>query len=61
MNIGYLALGILLGLFALAQLLQLAGLIGIGFSIAGIGITILSGVGSFVCFQKAFASKMPRK
>ncbi len=61
MNIGFLVLGILSGLFAVAQLLQLAGLIGIGFSIAGVGFTILGGVGSFLCFQKAFANKQPLK
>jgi len=56
MKIGYIIGGVLLGLFAVAQLLQLLGLIGIGFSIPGIGFTILGGVGSFLLFQKAFAS-----
>jgi hypothetical protein len=55
MKIGYLIGGILLGLFGLAQLLQLCGLIGIGFTLAGVGFTILGLVGSFACFQKAFA------
>ena len=53
LNIGFLVGGILLGLFAFAQLLQLLGLIGVGPSIAGVGITILSGVGSYACFNKA--------
>jgi hypothetical protein len=55
MKVGYIVGGVVLGLFAVAQLLQLFGLIGIGFSVAGIGITILASLGSLLCFQKAFA------
>ena len=55
MKTGYIIGGVLCGLFGVAQLLQLLGLIGVGFSIAGIGLTILGGVGSFLCFKKAFA------
>lgn len=56
MKIAYILGGVLLGLFAIAQLLQLCGLFGIGFSVAGIAFTIFGGVGSFLCFQKAFAA-----
>lgn len=49
----YIVLGVIFGLFALAQLLQLLGILGIGFSIAGVGLTLLGGVLSFVCFRKA--------
>ena len=55
MKIAYIIGGVLLALFAVAQLLQLLGIIGIGFSIAGIGFTIIGGVLSFLCFKKAFA------
>jgi hypothetical protein len=55
MKIGYVIGGVLLGLFSLAQFLQLLGLIGVGFRIAGIGLTILPGVFSYLCFKKAFA------
>ena len=51
---GYIIGGFLLGLLAFAQLLQLFGVIGVGFSLAGIGFTILGAVGSYLCFQKAF-------
>ena len=47
--------GVLFGLFAVAQLLQLLGLIGIGFSLGGIAFTIIGGLLSFLCFKKAFA------
>ena len=55
MKVGYIIGGVLLGLFALAQLLQLLGLFGVGFSLPGIGFTILGGVFSYICFEKAFA------
>lgn len=53
MKVIYILGGILFGLFGIAQLLQLFGLIGIGFSIAGVGFTILAGVLSYLCFKKA--------
>lgn len=56
MKTGCMIVGVLLGLFGIAQLLQLFHVIGSGFSIAGVGLTILGFVGSFLCFQKAFAS-----
>ncbi len=54
---GYVIAGVLLGVFGLAQLLQLFGLIGIGFSIWGIGLTILPLVGCYLCFKKAMATQ----
>ncbi len=53
MKPGYLLGGVLLGLFTLLQLLQLLGVLGIGPSLAGFGITILAGCGTFACFAKA--------
>ena len=53
----YLILGILLALFTVGQILQLCGLIGLGFSIAGLGITLLAGVGTYACFNKALAGR----
>ncbi len=50
----YIIGGVLCGLFSFAQLLQLMGLIGVGFNVAGIGFTIVGGVLSYVCFRKAF-------
>lgn len=47
--------GILFGLFTLAQLLQLVGVIGVGFSIAGVGLNIFGGLLSYLCFKKAAA------
>ena len=48
--------GVLFALFGIAQLLQLLGLIGVGFSIARVGFTILGFVLSFLCFKRAFAT-----
>ena len=55
MKVVYIIGGVLFGLFTFAQVLQLLGLIGIGFSVAGIGITIFGGVFTYLCFKKAFA------
>ena len=55
MIIGFILLGVLTGLFAIAQFLQLLGLIGVGFSPAGVAFTLLGGVASAACFKKAFA------
>lgn len=54
MKIGWLIGGVLTGLFAFAQFLQLLGIIGVGFSIAGIGITAGAIALSAVCFRNAF-------
>ena len=59
MNIGWLVAAVLTGIFAIAQILQLLGVIGIGFSIAGAGITAGAIALSAVCFKKAF-SKAPQ-
>ena len=50
-------IGVCAGLFGLAQLLQLLGIIGIGFSIFGIVITAASFAVSAVCFKNAFSPK----
>lgn len=55
MKIGFIFLGVITGLFAIAQFLQLLGLIGAGFSLAGVAFTLLGGVASATCFKKAFA------
>jgi len=61
MKIGFILLGVLTGLFAIAQFLQLLGLIGVGFSIAGIVFTLLGGVASAACFKKAFEGGSEQK
>jgi hypothetical protein len=50
----YIIGGVLCGLFSFAQLLQLIGLIGAGFNVAGIGFTIIGAVLSYACFRKVF-------
>ena len=60
MKIGYIIGGVLCGLFGVAQLLQLLGLFGVGFSLSGIGFTILGGVCSYLCFKQAFAPSRPQ-
>lgn len=57
MKIGWLIGGVLIGLFAVAQLLQLLGFIGIGFTIAGVGITAGATAVSLLCFQKSLPTK----
>jgi len=55
MKITMIILGVLCGLFGLAQGLQLIGLIGTKTaSIPGVGLTILGLAGAAVCFKKAF-------
>ncbi|HVE40711.1 MAG TPA: hypothetical protein VNM14_12530 [Planctomycetota bacterium] len=48
-------LGILLSVYAVAQFLQLLGIIGAkgGGGLAGFGITLLSGACAALCFKKA--------
>jgi hypothetical protein len=53
MKIVFIILGVLLGLFAVAQLLQLLGLFGAGPSLPGVAFTLLGGALSFACFKKA--------
>jgi uncharacterized membrane protein YuzA (DUF378 family) len=55
MKIVWIIGGTLAGLFGLAQLLQLLGVFGVGFSIPGIAFTALGLAGAIVCFKKAFA------
>lgn len=55
MKIVLMIIGVLAGLFAVAQFLQLLGVIGIGFSLPGIAFTILGGAISFACFRKALS------
>jgi len=52
--------GPLAALFTLAQLLQLLGLIGVGFSIPGIGLTALGLAITVACFKKAFQDQRRR-
>ena len=47
--------GVLTGLFAVAQFLQLLGLIGVGFSVDGVGLTLLGVALAATCFKNAFA------
>ena len=53
--------GSLAALFTLAQLLQLFGLFGVGFSIAGIGLTALGLAATIACFKKAFKDERRRR
>ncbi len=46
--------GVVTAVFGVAQLLQLLGLFGVGFSIAGIGITVGAFAISIFCFRRAF-------
>lgn len=57
-KVGLIVLGVLLGLFGFAQVLQLAGVIGTKtFSMAGV-VGAVAGLGfSYVCLQKAFEKK----
>ncbi|MCG8508054.1 MAG: hypothetical protein MI741_02390 [Rhodospirillales bacterium] len=55
MKILLIVIGVLAGLFAVAQFLQLLGVFGVGFSIPGVAFTILGGVIAFLCLKKAFA------
>jgi len=48
-----LIVGCLSGLYTIAQILQLLGIIGIGPSIAGIGITAGAAAITILCFNKA--------
>lgn len=59
MKIGWLVGGVLIGIFAFAQFLQLLGFFGVGFSIAGVGITLAALAMSAVCFQNAFSKANP--
>ena len=54
MKIGLIVVGVLAAIFGVAQLLQLLGLFGAGFSIAGIGIMAGAFAVSAICLQKAF-------
>ncbi len=54
MKVGPTIAGFLVGLFAVAQLLQLLGFFGVGFSIAGIGITAGAFAISALCLKSAF-------
>jgi hypothetical protein len=53
--------GSVAALFTLGQLLQLLGLFGVGFSIAGIGLTALGLAATITCFKKAFKSERRRR
>ena len=55
MKVLYVVLGILAGAFAVAQLLQLLGLIGVGFSFVGVVLTVAGGLASLICFRKALS------
>ena len=54
MKVVLIIVGILAALFGVAQLLKLVGVFGVGFSIPGIGFTILGFLVSFLCFQRVF-------
>jgi uncharacterized membrane protein YuzA (DUF378 family) len=61
MKVVMIILGVLAGLFGVAQLLQLLGVFGAGFTIPGIAFTVLGFAVSAACFQKAFAQPRPEK
>ncbi len=52
----FIILGALAGLFTIAQVLQLMGIIGGGFSLPGIGFVLLGAAAAFACFKKAFSA-----
>ena len=55
MKIVLIIVGVLAALYCLAQVLQLLGIIGAGFSLPGVGLAVLSGAVALICFKKAFS------
>lgn len=55
MKIGWMIGGVLTGLFGIAQLLQLLGIIGVGFSMFGVFFTAGAFAVSLICFKNSLA------
>ena len=57
MKIVLILFGTLATVFGIAQLLQLLGFFGVGFSIPGIGLTALGFAVALICFKKALGPR----